>query len=92
MYATTGSVRVRRTLARIVLAALILIGMITAAGQSSAQTAPVPAPGPSAVGWYYPGITPFDPIPLSPWYGWSPWYRPYHSWYPYYAPGWFGSS
>ncbi|MDR7168671.1 hypothetical protein J2W56_002402 [Nocardia kruczakiae] len=91
MFATAASVRVRRILARTAIAGLILIGMVTAtAGQSSAQ---VPASEPSSVGWYYPGITPFDPMPMELWYGWNPWYRPYYSWYrPVYPPGWFGSS
>ncbi|MEV5648734.1 hypothetical protein AB0L57_10830 [Nocardia sp. NPDC052254] len=92
MYATAGSVGVRRTLARIAIAALILVGMITGAGQGSAQSPPEPVAAPNTVGWYYPQITPFDPVPLYPWYGWNPGYRPYYSWYPYYLPGLFGSS
>lgn len=91
MFATATSVRVRRILARTAIAGLILVGMVTAtAGQSSAQA---PASEPSSVGWYYPEVTPFDPIPLDYLYGWNSWYRPYYSWYrPLYPPGWFGSS
>ena len=86
VYATAGSVGVRRTLARIAIATLILIGMITTAGQSSAQSPAEPVTAPNSVGWYYPEVIPIEPVPL------YPWYRPYYSWYPYYFPGLFGSS
>lgn len=68
---------------------MVLGIFVATAGQSSAHPATDRSSSPGPVGWYYPEVTPIEPMPLNPWYGpLYPWYGPYF-WHP---GGWFGSS